>query len=265
MLKAIMFDLDDTLIWDEKSVDEAFDAACGLAAQTYDINPDVLKKEVQVIAPKLFASYDTYEFTKMIGISPFEGLWGTFDDMGESFQQLKELVPEYRKRVWTEGLLALGIDDPKLGTQLAATFQEERRTKQFVYEETFEVLNELNDDYQLLMLTNGSPDLQWTKLSITPELKPYFEHIVISGAYGKGKPATDIFAYACDLLSVEKEEALMVGDNLHTDILGASDAGVPSAWINHHRTKHQEIVPTYELSRLRELLPIVKGHTKEKN
>ncbi len=173
----------------------------------------------------------------MIGISPFEGLWGVFNDEGKSFQQLKEMAPEYRKKAWTKGLLSMGIDDPQLGSELAATFQRERRTKQFVYEETFEVLNELKGKYQLLMLTNGSPDLQQTKLNITPELKPYFDHIVISGAYGKGKPAPDIFEYACDLLSVEKEEALMVGDNLYTDILGALNAEVPSAWINHHRTK----------------------------
>ncbi len=47
MLKAIMFDLDDTLIWDEKSINEAFKVACGLAAQTYDMDPESLKKEVQ--------------------------------------------------------------------------------------------------------------------------------------------------------------------------------------------------------------------------
>ena len=29
----------------------------------------------------------------MIGINPFEGLWGTFDDPGNSFQKMKEIVP----------------------------------------------------------------------------------------------------------------------------------------------------------------------------
>ena len=40
----------------------------------------------------------------MIGINPFEGLWGTFDDAGESFQKMKGIVPTYRREAWTRGL-----------------------------------------------------------------------------------------------------------------------------------------------------------------
>ncbi|TRM11687.1 HAD family hydrolase [Lentibacillus cibarius] len=258
MLKAIMFDLDDTLIWDEKSVDEAFRASGQKATQRYGVDGEAFVQEVKGIAPKLFATYDTYEFTKMIGISPFEGLWGVFDDKGEMPAKLKSLMPGYRKDVWTKGLQAFGIDDPAFGLELAETFQSERRKQQFVYEETFHVLDELKDDYQLLMLTNGSPDLQKTKLTITPELRTYFDHIVISGAFGKGKPDSSIFNHALALLGVEKHEALMVGDNLYTDILGASESGVRSVWINHH-DQAKEIIPTYEITRLQELLPVVKS------
>ena len=78
---------------------------------------------------------------------------------------------------------------------------------------------ELKGKYKLLLLTNGSPDLQNTKLEITPELVPYFDQIVISGAFGKGKPDPSIFEHALSLLEIDKEEALMVGDNLMTDII----------------------------------------------
>ena len=35
----------------------------------------------------IYETYETYEFTKMIGINPFEGLWGTFDDAGKAFRR----------------------------------------------------------------------------------------------------------------------------------------------------------------------------------
>ncbi|MCG2953054.1 HAD-IA family hydrolase, partial [Escherichia coli] len=75
------------------------------------------------------------------------------------------------------------------------------------------------------LLTNGSPQLQNIKLEITPEIVPYFDEIVISGAFGRGKPDPSIFDHALSLLNLSKDEVIMVGDNLMTDILGASRAG----------------------------------------
>ena len=90
----------------------------------------------------------------------------------------------------------MGIDDDEFATILAERFPEERRNKPFVYDDSFAVLDQLKGKYKLLLLTNGSPDLQNTKLDITPELVPYFDQIVISGAFGKGKPDPSIFEHA---------------------------------------------------------------------
>ena len=75
-----------------------------------------------------------------------------------------------------------------------------------MYDDSFAVLDQLKGKYKLLLLTNGSPDLQNTKLDITPELVPYFDQIVISGAFGKGKPDPSIFEHALSLLEIDKEE-----------------------------------------------------------
>lgn len=258
MIKAILFDLDDTLLWDEKSVKEAFRAACAIGAEKYDIDPEQLETAVRKNARALYASYDIYEFTQMIGINPFEGLWGNFVDKGEWFQKLHEIAPTYRKNAWIRGLKELGINDPEFGEVLAEAFPCERHKNAFVFEDTYKVLDQLKEKYQLLMLTNGSPDLQNTKLDLTPELRAYFDHIVISGSFGKGKPDPAIFEHAIGLLSVQKEEALMVGDNLNTDILGASRAGIQSVWVNWKDKEKNDVHPTYEISRLRELLPILE-------
>src|SRR5699024_4305205 len=128
--------------------------------------------------------------------------------------------PVYRKQAWLRGLLDLEIEDEDLAEELAKTFPEERKKHVYLYEETLAVLDKVKGDYKLLMLTNDSPHLQHTKLSLSTELAPYFDHIVISGAFGKGKPAVEIFNYALSLLEVEKSEVVMIGDNPMTDILG---------------------------------------------
>lgn len=258
MIRAIFFDLDDTLLWDKKSVKTAFEKTCLTAKEKYAVNPEVLEEAVREEARKLYATYETYDFTKMIGINPFEGLWGVFDDEGESFQKMKDIVPTYRAQAWTGGLQKLGIEDEEFGAELASLFIENRKKSPFIYEETFQVLDQLKEDYQLVLITNGSPSLQNTKLEITPELAPYFDDIIISGSFGVGKPDVSIFEYALQNCNIKPEEALMVGDNRMTDILGANRAGIPSVWINRENEAPIEAVtPTYEITNLEQLKAIL--------
>ena len=193
----------------------------------------------------------------MIGINPFEGLWGEFLDGTEHFEALRKIVPSYRKDAWTLGLKALGIDDSDFGYELGELFPVERRKRPFVFNDTFDVLDKLEKNYRLLLLTNGSPHLQKTKLAMTPELNRYFEQIVISGDYGKGKPDPGIFQHALSLMELKNDEVLMVGDNLNTDILGANRTGIKSVWINRRHQQRNDVKPTYEIHKLSDLFLIL--------
>ncbi|WP_010273564.1 HAD family hydrolase [Paenibacillus senegalensis] len=259
-VKAILFDLDDTLLWDERSVREAFERTCQAASQHYpQLNPVELEDLVRSEARKLYESYETIAFTKMIGINPFEGLWGNFTSgQLEEFRALQKLAPAYRKDAWTNGLKAAGIEDAELGAKLAEQFPQERRQLSYVYEETFEVLKKLKESYSLLLLTNGSPDLQQEKLDGVPELVSFFDHILISGNFGRGKPDPSIFYHALGLLNIQPQEGVMVGDKLTTDIKGANSVGITSVWINRHElSRDGEIVPRYEIRHLTDLYPII--------
>lgn len=255
MIKAVFFDLDDTLLWDEKSIDQAFKETCRYA-QTIrqEIDPIELETNVRHEAKCLYESYGTYPFTKVIGINPFEGLWGQFRDDMEGFEELRDIAPTYQLAAWARGLEATGVNDTDLANKLAVQFPLERRKHPFVYDETFEVLDELHQSYKLFLLTNGSPDLQNTKLEMTPQLVPYFDHILISGAYGKGKPDLMLFNEALRLANLSNEEVLMVGDNLHTDITGANAAGIKTVWVNRKgMTNHTDIRPSEEVTNLHQL------------
>ncbi|QAY66048.1 HAD family hydrolase [Paenibacillus protaetiae] len=257
--QAVLFDLDDTLLWDERSVREAFAATCEAAAAVAGVDPEKLEEAVRAEARELYQSFETFPFTQMIGINPFEALWAQFKE-GEQdeFRKLERLAPEYRKEAWTRGLKAIGVDDAALGARLAEQFPAERRLRPIVYEETFRVLDALKGKYKLLLLTNGSPDLQKEKLNGVDGLLAYFDHIIISGDFGEGKPSSAIFHHALGKLGVQADEAIMVGDKLTTDIKGANSVGIPSVWINRHGMKADtEIKPTYEIKHLEELFTLL--------
>lgn len=259
-IKAVLFDLDDTLLWDERSIKEAFEAVCLAGAERTGLNAEELEASVRKEARVLYESYETFAFTQMIGINPFEALWGHFT-RGEHpmFRKLQQLAPEYRRNAWTRGLAALGVDDPALGAELAEQFPAKRRSLPLIYDETYEVLKELRGTgYKLLLLTNGSPDLQQEKLDGVPELAPYFDEIVISGDFGEGKPSPRLFQHAMDKLGISAQEGIMVGDKLTTDIQGANGVGMASVWINRNRAERTgDNVPTYEIASLKEIIPLL--------
>lgn len=255
MLKTICFDLDDTLLWDKKSIQTAFEETCKTVE---GVSSEALEAAVREEATALYQSYPIYPHTQMIGINPFEGLWGSFDDPGEAFQQMKAIIPTYQTEAWTRGLRKVGVDDAALGATLAQRFIENRINNPFTYEETYAVLDQLKDTYQLVLLTNGASSLQRLKLDITPEIAERFDHIIISGEFGRGKPDVSIFEHLIDVAGVSKEEAIMIGDNLNTDILGSNRLGMKNIWINHHNQTAEAVKPTYTVTRLQEILPIIE-------
>lgn len=258
-INTIIFDLDDTLLWDKHSIKTAFEKTCAYAGEKSDVDPVKLEEAVRSEARKLYESYETYDYTVLIGINPFEGLWGTFDDPTDSFQKMKQIIPTYRKEAWTNGLNALGIDDAKLGAELGERFVEERKKSPFVYEDTYAVLDALKGKYQLVLLTNGAPSLQNLKLEITPEIRPYFDHVIISGDFGKGKPDAQLFKYMMDKAGITASEGIMVGDNLNTDIKGSARVDMKNVWINREGNANEtDVTPTYEVTSLTELVRLLK-------
>lgn len=242
-MNTLIFDLDDTLLWDKKSVEESIRAAA-MESTAYGADAKTLVQSVRKWAPKLYAELESYTFTQDIGINPFEGLWGSFGDIHDHrFRLMGTLIKDYQTAVWKGALNDQDIQNEDLAGHLAERFVFHRRHLPYVYADTFEVLEELSSRYQLVLLTNGAPSLQHIKLQMTPQLVPYFSHIIISGAFGKGKPDDSIFQYALTLSGIEKENALMIGDNLYTDILGSNRTGISNIWINRENKPADSEVP----------------------
>ncbi|UAC47659.1 HAD family hydrolase [Bacillus aquiflavi] len=259
MKKAIFFDLDDTLLNDRKSIQTAFDLTCHEIASSYHLNKKDIEARIRKEARKQYATYPFYLFTQQIGINPFEGLWGNFGDVHHwQFRQMGELILDYQTKTWVQGLKDFNLGEDE-AIKARDRFKEARRSSPFLYEETIDVLNTLTaKDFRLLLLTNGAPSLQLEKLTMTPELVPFFEHIVISGNVGFGKPNPVIFEHALRLMELSVDKVVMVGDNLSTDILGATKIGMDSILIDHADGKvAKKAQPTYQVDRLQDILSII--------
>lgn len=83
------------------------------------------------------------------------------------------------------------------------------------------------------IVTNGDENqyLKIEKADLT-EILPF---IVVSDVFGIRKPKKEIFQYALEKLGVEKKTTLFVGDTIETDIIGAQNFGMKSAWVQHNR------------------------------
>jgi len=120
---------------------------------------------------------------------------------------------------------------------------------------TFEVLEYLKGRYRLHIITNGFYEVQFTKMDCSG-LTTYFEEIITSEEAGFRKPDPQIFEYILTKLGASRTECIMIGDNLNTDILGASNASIDHVFYNPAKSSHQAN-PTYEIESLRELKEIL--------
>lgn len=98
---------------------------------------------------------------------------------------------------------------------------------------TIEILDYLSPKYNLHIITNGFKEIQEKKLRNTGILD-YFQQIVNSEMAGVKKPNPDIFKLALKKANVPPEKAIMVGDNLEADILGAQAVGLHTLHFNVH-------------------------------
>lgn len=118
-----------------------------------------------------------------------------------------------------------------------------------------ETLKYLAAKYSMTVVTNGFEEIQHLKLT-AGNLHSYFAHIVTSQKAGYKKPAKEIFEYAMDLNKIGCHEAVMIGDNLVTDMGGALNASIDTIYFNPDRVSHQVNVKheINNLAQLREIL-----------
>jgi putative hydrolase of the HAD superfamily len=82
---------------------------------------------------------------------------------------------------------------------------------------------------KLGIITNGPSPFQERKIEAMG-IAPYFSTVLVSTAEGVRKPDAEIFHRALTRLGVEPHEAVFVGDNPEADIAGAQAFGMRAVW-----------------------------------
>ncbi|APC85892.1 HAD-IA family hydrolase [Vibrio parahaemolyticus] len=237
MLKAIFFDMDETLCGTSQADKAAGQKFAAWIQQTYP----------QVSDPQAFLQ---------------RYLQGVYKKLNAEFPQLVALLPDenaFRCGLIQTILAENGIHIDAEQAQQAQHYFDSARMGAFTFfPGVKEMLTDLRKHYKLVVITNGPIFSQHPKLKAT-QMDEWVDHIIVGGEEPEEKPAASIFQKALNLVEIKPEEALHVGDSLAADIAGANNMGILSVWVNATGASNPtEITPNFEIRETVELKEILK-------
>lgn len=125
----------------------------------------------------------------------------------------------------------------------------------------YETLKELSKSYKLGIITNGPSYGQHKKLEKSGLLEFFDEeHIIVSGDYGFHKPDVRLFEIAAEKMNVDTSDCVFVGDIFANDILGSLKVGMKAVWIwNGRRNCSLDIPIIHDITELAETIKRVEN------
>ncbi|MDP3294463.1 MAG: HAD-IA family hydrolase [Nevskia sp.] len=145
-----------------------------------------------------------------------------------------------RREMFRQMLADCGLDERRAAEVYDVFIAERQRVS--LYPGALAALEKLAARYPLAAVSNGNADLARIGLD------RHFRFALSAGEHGAAKPDPGIFLAACTRLGVDAGQVLHVGDDPHSDVLGARRAGLRAAWINAAGTPwvHEEHAPEIE-------------------
>jgi putative hydrolase of the HAD superfamily len=204
-IRAIFFDLDDTLLDDTISSERSAALVASELAGDRGVSPEGLA------VAYMAAAMDFWEHLEPRSRKPQSGA--------------------IRPMLWRAALEKHGIQDPDLAQRLAARYDAVRIERVELFPETLPVLHQLHGRYKMAIITNGFAETHDAKIARL-ELARFFDAVVLAGEMQLIKPDPAVFRHAMDELAVGPDESVMVGDRFERDITGAHAAGMRAVWVN---------------------------------
>ena len=221
MIKAVLFDLDNTLIdflrMKRLSCEAAIDSMIGAGLNVSH------EKAIKV----LFELYDKHGMEDKAIFQKF----------------LKKLTGKVNYKILANGIVA---------------YRRVREGFLEPYPNVDYVLLKLKGMGLKLAIVTDAPRLKaWIRLAAM-KLSNYFDVVVTFEDTKQHKPSKMPFNAALKQLSLKPEECLMVGDWPERDIKGAKEIGVRTCFARYGNLKAKKVNADYEIKSIKELLDIVK-------
>ncbi len=248
MVKAVIFDLDDTLCgyWDASKA--------GLRA-TFEQHP------VEGQSVDTMVHHWARAFREFAPSLKHTGWFDTYLSQGEPTRTEQMRLT----------LASIGIENAALAAALSESYLIERDRRLRLFDDAIQVLDWMHIRFPLGLMTNGPADIQRMEIQ-SLGIGHYFGIVLIEGELRIGKPHAEPFNRALEFAHARPEEMLMVGNSYGHDIRPAIEFGWQAAWIRRpsdvppsgagEESKPEERPadgprPTYEISSLSELIPIL--------
>ena len=125
----------------------------------------------------------------------------------------------------------------------------------------YELVQKLGETYPQYAVTNGTFVAQSRKLKGSG-LGELMKEAFISDLIGHEKPSMEFFNHVFERIGTyKKEEIMIIGDSLTSDMQGGNNAGIVCCWYNpNHLENTKGIKIDYEIDHLWKLEEILKAH-----
>lgn len=122
-----------------------------------------------------------------------------------------------------------------------------------------ELIKSLSGKFSITVITNGLASVQRRRFE-NSRLFQFINLVIISEEINFVKPSVEYFDYVIKKLgSPNKNEVLIIGDSLTSDIQGGNNFGIDTCWFNPEKKNNDAgLNITYEIHNLSELIPILK-------
>jgi putative hydrolase of the HAD superfamily len=206
--KAVLLDLDDTILNDSGKVGHCWREACfAFRSELAGIDPAVLLAAIDRTRDWYWADAERHRVGRLdLDIARWE--------------------------IVSMSLAEIGLDNSILASKIAEMYSHQRDAGIEPFPDAIDTVRWLRDcGCRLALLTNGNAAAQRGKVSRFG-LNELFDLVLIEGELGFGKPDQRIYELALRELLVAAPEAWMVGDNLEWDVAQPQKMGFFGIWVD---------------------------------
>lgn len=193
------------------------------------------------------------ETLSQLGVNVTEEILDAYHEINDSLWKALERGEIKRERLLYERFALLFSSFGLKQNEVAAQnlYMERLGMQHELIPGAIELLETLSAKYSLYLVSNGTESVQKNRLRLSG-IAPYFKQIFISQQIGANKPDIQFFEGVFSRApEIVKEESVIIGDSLTSDIQGGINAGILTVWFDRHgKSSHCQIRPDHTVSSL---------------
>ena len=139
-------------------------------------------------------------------------------------------IRKARRDIVARAFAQIELDHDELCHTIADAFSDHREAAMQLFPGALDTLDRLRQEgVALALVTNGGAQGQRAKIERF-DLAHRFDHILIEGEFGKGKPEPEVYLHLMERLDSGPDTTWVVGDNLEWEVAAPQRLGIHAIW-----------------------------------